>query len=744
MLPKTLTLWASLASLAVAQSGQVVFAKNAEGQFVASTDDSEPGQRKIRGKFLHITDIHPDPYFHVGAVADDKCHLDPDHKDSDYADDEDAELSWFRAKAGGKKKHGHHKDKEHEKMPKAGYYGLPLSSCDGPVSLMNATFDWIDQNIRDEIDFIIWTGDNVRHDNDNRYPRLEQDIFGYNQIVSQKFHDLFRYNETRDGEGHNGGGDPQHPLVIPIIPSLGNNDVFPHNLYLPGPSFQSRRMLQIWSEFVPEAQQHIFSRGSYYFQEVITGKLAVISLNTLYFYKANPMSDGCDDKTDPGYKHLVWLGVVLEEMRQRGMKVWLSGHVPPVEKNYEESCHLKLAYWLTEYRDIIVGSVFGHMNIDHFVVMDPKKIEKAQSQDLGIPGLGYRSHVTDFLDVSISASHPVHTFGSIYKRNYIETVREDYSEIPGPKKWHDEHASNFAIAHVSPSVIPNYYPSLRVWEYNTTGLGEDIGNPPHPPPPSFRAWSEVLEEFERDYAQDVMEDIEIEWFDANGDVVEEENDDDDYDYEYESEEDVDMMVEEATREDIADIKPETGALASFFGGLKFWKSSAVTTTTEPETGDSDSDLDAERKKGKKHKGKKGKKGKKKKGKKGKKGKRDKSMPPKFPKGLDPGPAYIPQLFTPTGYTQYYANITQFNKEYKKTGSSNFEYVVEYTTGDAPYNFEHLTVRNWVKLARTLGKDFQDLDLEVEKKSKSDRLWEVYMDRAFVGTGAEYLEEPDDD
>ncbi|KAG5360058.1 Endopolyphosphatase [Yarrowia sp. B02] len=732
MLPKTLTLLASLASYAVAQSGQVVFAKNADGQFVAN-QDAHQGQRKIRGKFLHITDIHPDPYFHVGAVAEDKCHVDPDHKDSEY---DDEELAWFRAK--GKKKHGHHKDKDHEKMPKAGYYGLPLSSCDGPISLMNATFDWIDENIRDEIDFIIWTGDNVRHDNDNRYPRLEQDIFGFNQIVSSKFHDLFRYNETRDGEGHNGGGDPLHPLVIPIIPSLGNNDVFPHNLYLAGPSFQSRRMLQIWSEFVPEAQQHIFSRGSYYFQEVITGKLAVISLNTLYFYKANPMSDGCDDKTDPGYKHLVWLGVVLEEMRQRGMKVWLSGHVPPVEKNYEDSCHLKLAHWLTEYRDIIVGSVFGHMNIDHFVVMDPKKIAKAQTQDLGVPGLGYKSHVTDFLDVSISASHPVHTFGSIYKRNYIESVREDYSEVPGPKKWLDEYASNFAIAHVSPSVIPNYLPSLRVWEYNITGLGEEIGNPPHPP--AFRAWSDVLEEFERDYAQDVIDDIEIEWFDANGEVVDEE--DGDYEADDYETDDTEVLVEEAAKEDIADIKPETGALASIFGGLKFWKSSDLSTTPEPSSEDPDSDVDAAKKK---HKKKKGKKGKKKKGKKGKKkkGKKDKSMPPKFPKDAHPGPAYIPQLFTPTGYTQYYANITQFNKEYKKTGTSNFEYVVEYTTSDAPYNFEHLTVRNWIELARALGKDFRDLDLEAEK-SKSDRLWEVYMDRAFVGTGAEYLEDPDDD
>jgi hypothetical protein len=34
--------------------------------------------------------------------------------------------------------------------------------CDSPMSLVNMTFDWIKKEWADEVDFVIWTGDNAR------------------------------------------------------------------------------------------------------------------------------------------------------------------------------------------------------------------------------------------------------------------------------------------------------------------------------------------------------------------------------------------------------------------------------------------------------------------------------------------------------------------------------------------------------------------------------------------------------
>lgn len=52
------------------------------------------------------------------------------------------------------------------------------------------------KNLRDKIDFIVWTGDNVRHDNDRNYPRTEQNIFEMNEHVSKLMYETFKKNDT--------------------------------------------------------------------------------------------------------------------------------------------------------------------------------------------------------------------------------------------------------------------------------------------------------------------------------------------------------------------------------------------------------------------------------------------------------------------------------------------------------------------------------------------------------------------
>ena len=41
--------------------------------------------------------------------------------------------------------------------------------------------------------------------------------------------------------------------------------------------------------------------------EVIPNKLAVISLNTLYWFSSNAAVDGCDHKSEPGSQQFEWL-----------------------------------------------------------------------------------------------------------------------------------------------------------------------------------------------------------------------------------------------------------------------------------------------------------------------------------------------------------------------------------------------------------------------------------------------------
>ena len=97
---------------------------------------------------------------------------------------------------------------------------------------------------------------------------------------------------------------------------------------------------RIWSSFIPFPSYQVFQRGAYYSVEVIPDKLAVISLNTMYFYDSNKGTtspsrmfcfnlrtniavEGCEynDPDDPGNLEFDWLEVQLESFRDRHMQV---------------------------------------------------------------------------------------------------------------------------------------------------------------------------------------------------------------------------------------------------------------------------------------------------------------------------------------------------------------------------------------------------------------------------------------
>nr|XP_018260508.1 uncharacterized protein I303_07429 [Kwoniella dejecticola CBS 10117]OBR82666.1 hypothetical protein I303_07429 [Kwoniella dejecticola CBS 10117] len=403
---------------------QVVLTPSWEGpsEFV------KPKRRPLTGRFLHITDIHPDPHYKTGATFDSGCHRRDKKKkkgkkgkgkekliddDETFAFDEQDEL--FKGK--GKDKDG---------LDLAGEWGTAVSKCDSPMSLVNVTFDWLKKEWRDEIDFIVWTGDNARHDIDRSLPRTTSEIFKLNRMIVSKMLDTF-------------GTD------IPIVPSIGNNDIWPHNVMAAGPSKLTEEFLHIWGKFIPPDFAHVFERGSYYSVEVIPDTLAVISLNTLFWYDSNTLVDGCGDHSnDPGALEMDWLDVQLSAFRDRGMQVWLTGHVPPHMGYYYDNCYLRYGDLALRYQDTIVGHLFGHMNVDHFFFIDVDELESTPRQgDVGIYG------AADILK---------------------EELKKDFQDMPGPK---DLKLKDYIAVNVAASVIPTYLPGLRVFTYNISGLGDE-------------------------------------------------------------------------------------------------------------------------------------------------------------------------------------------------------------------------------------------------------------------------------
>ncbi|KAF7186814.1 Endopolyphosphatase [Pseudocercospora fuligena] len=405
-------------------------------------------ERPLHGRFLQITDFHPDRFYEVYSSTS-----------------EDAAC--------------------HRGQGPAGIYGAETSECDSPIALINKTMEFVAKEFRDKIDFVIWTGDSARHDNDEELPRTAEQVLGLNKFMVQKMAEAFgKHNGDEEDD------DPNNDYVVPIVPNLGNNDILPHNILERGPNRWTRNYANVWKQFIPEVQRHSFEQGGWFYVEVIPRKLAVFSLNTLYFFGSNAAADGCALKSEPGYRQMEWLRIQLQFMRDRGMKAMLIGHVPPVRQeaktSWDETCWQKYTLWLRQYRDVIVSTHYGHFNYDHFMFQDFKEIDKDTKKGR-----------MDYLH----ALQPDDDFSAQVKTDYFIQLRDEWAELPEPpkpksKSWMDtltgkgkkdkekykkkqkkylkkmggKYAERFAASFVSASVVPNLFPTLRVFEYNTTGL----------------------------------------------------------------------------------------------------------------------------------------------------------------------------------------------------------------------------------------------------------------------------------
>jgi endopolyphosphatase len=474
-----------------------------------------------------------------------------------------------------------------------------------------------------------------------------------------------------------------------------------------------------------------------------------------------------------------WLRIQLQILRDRGMKAILMGHVPPArvdsKSSWDETCWQKYSLWQRQFRDVIVGNLYGHMNIDHFMLQDFNHISK-DAEKGRMPSASGSSAMSSSEEEGKIGLYEDGEVTVASATDYLRDLREAWAQLPAPptkshtksrsevfesedddeeepsyfasllatllqrpkprkpskdekKKYLEQIGGKFAerysVTHVAPSVVPNYFPTLRIIEYNISGL-EDL------------------------------------------------------------------------------YLPSAHGVST---------SSPYPATQLPLIADDDSeayeayvqDVETEKKK-RKHKS--------------KRPRKYKFKVPEGPsKSSPPGPAYSPQSFTWTRYTQYFANLTRINNDFLETDSrrsstpnthvphtifglnvtssgrfdtwgwkegkhgkhqgkqprpephpNEFVYEVEYDTAKDK-GFPDLTVRRWVEYARRIGAkgskaaDAQDVD-EVDdsatdeysfddtddidatgkkhkkkkkhhKKEKkhhnASREWYTFVRRAFVGT-----------
>ncbi|KAJ2376760.1 Endopolyphosphatase, partial [Coemansia sp. RSA 2607] len=340
------------------------------------------------GRFLHITDLHVDPNYREGSTTYSQCHRPPP-----------AKLHAFNNAVGGGAQDGHRD---------TGPFGIAQAKCDSPVALINATSAYLRAVWADSLDFVVWTGDSGRHDGDAENPRSFDEIIHQNRIATAAMRRAF-------------------PARTPVVPNIGNNDISPHNeLAAPGHKRAAktfRLLADAWGDYVPPDQRATFLYGGYFARDVVdydtssTGSggargLTALSLNTIYWYRANAKVGGCRADDSPGLAQLAWMRYQMRRARERRRDIVLLGHVAPSRDNYRPTCYHGYARTATQVvpapptqsalirnkpprakDDLprVQAQLFGHSNVDAWAFVG-QEIEWLASTD-PLANASYAAHV---------------------------------------------------------------------------------------------------------------------------------------------------------------------------------------------------------------------------------------------------------------------------------------------------------------------------------------------------------------
>jgi endopolyphosphatase len=101
-----------------------------------------PTDKKLKGRFLQLTDLHPDPWYTPGSSTKKACHRKKPKKKNDRAAQWGTSFSSVYALV---------------LLFHALILRVPSSDCDSPLSLTNYTLDYLNKDWASEIDFVICT-----------------------------------------------------------------------------------------------------------------------------------------------------------------------------------------------------------------------------------------------------------------------------------------------------------------------------------------------------------------------------------------------------------------------------------------------------------------------------------------------------------------------------------------------------------------------------------------------------------
>ncbi|XP_064602872.1 acid sphingomyelinase-like phosphodiesterase 3b [Liolophura sinensis] len=222
--------------------------------------------------------------------------------------------------------------------------------CDPPWTLVNSSVHAM-RNLHPDVDFIIWTGDNVlhaKHEEDQLGTSINLDIL---DNITNLLADVFPNTVT--------------------YPCYGNHDYFPNAQFPVTENAIYQHMAESWSVWLNSSSiKDTLSTGGYYTALTNYGKVRLVALNTNLYYSSNKQVAKIYDPAD----QLTWLDGVLTNATINQEKVIITGHVPPGVKTpdgfmwFYEDHNRHLNEVIKNHTDVIAAIHLGHDHEDEFKI----------------------------------------------------------------------------------------------------------------------------------------------------------------------------------------------------------------------------------------------------------------------------------------------------------------------------------------------------------------------------------------
>ena len=264
-------------------------------------------------KWLHISDVHVDMKYHIGSPS--RCYVG-------------TSLGTMCCRS----------------------FDIPLNTStpcgkngnmenDIPPYLFTSVMNWISENIKTKIDFIINTGDDGSHKDINQV--FTGDNLDSIKFISKTVGDIF----------------PNTPFYRVV----GNHDGFPNvDQTFPGYKTFLKDSTKEWTKWVSDPMLPEYG----FYSINITSNLTIIAMNSLYYDTNNyfAINDSRNDHT----RQFDWVGEEFNRARVSGRKVLLLNHLPifTSESNFYHSSNLIGV--VDSNQDIILAVLNGHSHRSRF------------------------------------------------------------------------------------------------------------------------------------------------------------------------------------------------------------------------------------------------------------------------------------------------------------------------------------------------------------------------------------------